>query len=108
MWKIWVQGSAQLHDVPLQLGFLSQNPVETEAAQVQRFIASVQNQLCHGATHRRRVLQAMAAEARGEVHVVDQGVRTDDGVLVKGVVVIETCPGTGHLRGGMWGQMMLF
>lgn len=43
----------------------------------------------------------MAAEARGEVHVVDQGVRTDDGVLVKGVVVIETCPGTGHLRGRM-------
>lgn len=97
---IRVEGQAELHDVPLQHGLLGQDPAETEAAQVQSFKVSVQNQLRHGATRRGRVLQAVAAEARGKVHVADEGVRTDDGVLVKGVVVIETRPGTAHLKGG--------
>lgn len=58
----------------------------------------VQDEFSHGAAHGRRVLQAVAAEARRKVHVVDQGVDPDDGVLVKGVVVIETGPGAAHLQ----------
>lgn len=45
------------------------------------------------------MLQAVAAEAGGEVHVVDQRVNADDAVLVERVVVVETGPGAGHLAG---------
>lgn len=88
-----------LNDVPLQDGLPRQNPGEAEPAQVQGFKLSVQHKLRHGATHRRRVLQAMAAEAGGEVHVVDQRMHADDAVLVECVVVVETGPGAGHLTG---------
>lgn len=50
------------------------------------------------------MLQAVAAEPGGKVHVIDQGVDPDDAVLVEGIVVIETCPGAAHLwkkRGGL-------
>lgn len=50
------------------------------------------------------MLQAVAAEPGGKVHVIDQGVDPNDGVLVEGIVVIETCPGAAHLwrkRGGL-------
>lgn len=42
----------------------------------------------------------MATETSGNVHVVDVGVDPDDGVLVKGVVVVETCPRAVHLQDG--------
>lgn len=91
---------APLYDVPLQHGFLGQNASEAEAAQVQRFKVPIQDQFCHSATHRGGLLQAVAAETGGKVHVVDLRVNTDDAVLVEGVVVVETCPRTGHLREG--------
>ncbi|CAG5870307.1 unnamed protein product [Menidia menidia] len=65
-------------------GLLTQNPPETEAAQVQRLEVPVQDELGHGPAHGGGVLQAVAAEARGKVHVVDGRVHADDGVLVKG------------------------
>jgi len=87
-----------LHDVPLQPGLPGQDALEAEAAQVQRGEVPVQDQLGHGAAHGGRVLQAVAAEAGGEVHVVDQRVHPDDAVLVEGVVVVVTGPRTRHLR----------
>lgn len=44
------------------------------------------------------MLQAVAAETGGKVHVVDEGVEPNDAVLVKGVVVVEAGPGAVHLR----------
>ena len=87
-----------LHDVPFQHRLLGQDPSEVESTQVQSFKTSVQDQLGHGPAHGGRVLQAVAAEARGKEHVVDQRVETDDAVLVEGVVVVEAGPGAGHLR----------
>lgn len=89
----------ELHDVLLKHLLLPQDPPEAEAAQVQSLKASVQDEFCHGPAHRRRVLQAVAAETGGKVHVFDERVQTDDAVLVEGVVVVETGPGAGHLTG---------
>lgn len=91
--------AARLHDVPLQHGHLLHDTSEAEAAQVQRLKVPVQNELGHGAAHGGGVLQAVAAEAGGKVHVVDERVNPDDAVLVEGVVIVETRPGAGHLRG---------
>lgn len=88
----------RLDYVSLQHGFLDQNASEAEVAQVQCFKVSVQDQFCNAPTHCRRVLQAMATETSGKVHVVDHGVHTNDTILVKGVVVIETCPCAGNLH----------
>lgn len=88
------------YDVQLQHGLLRHQTFETEVAHVQRSVAPVQDEFCHGSTDGGGLLKAMAAEAGGEVHVVDQGVHADDGVLVEGVVVVETCPGAGDLTGG--------
>lgn len=85
------------HNVPLQHGLLLHNPLESEVAEVQSFEVPVQDEFCHGATHGGRVLQAVAAEAGGEVHVVDQRVHANDAVLVEGVVVVEARPGAAHL-----------
>lgn len=90
---------SELHDVPLQHLLMLQNPVETEAAQVQSFKASFQDEFCQAPAHRRRVLQAVAAEAGGEVHVLDERVQADEAVLVEGVVVVETGPRAHHLTG---------
>lgn len=49
----------------------------------------------------------MAAEAGGKVHVVDKRVRANDAVLVEGVVVVETSPCTGHLRGATTQQALM-
>lgn len=43
------------------------------------------------------MLQAVAAEPGGEVHVPDRGVDPDDAVLVEGVVVVEARPRAAHL-----------
>lgn len=91
-------GFVLLHDVPLQHGLLRQDASEVESAQVQRLEASIQDELCHGAAHGGGVLQAVPAEARGKVHVVDQRVHADDAVLVEGVVVVVSGPRTRHLR----------
>ncbi len=77
---------------------MSEDASEAEAAQVQRFKVSIQDQFCHSTAHGGGVLQAVAAETGGKVHVVDQRVQTNDAVLVEGVVVVETCPRAGHLR----------
>lgn len=90
---------APLHNVSLQHRFLGQNASEAKGAQVQRLKVSIQDQFSHCPTHRRGVLQAMAAETGGKVHVVDQGVNPDDAVLVQGVVLVEPCPRAFHLRG---------
>lgn len=97
-------GSPHLNDVPLQHRLLGQNSFEAEVAQVQRFKVPVQDQFCHCATHSGGVLQAVAAEAGGKVHVIDQRVNPDDAVLVEAVVVIETRPRTAHLRRGTRGK----
>lgn len=89
--------SPPLHDVPLQHGLPGQDAAEVEAAQVQRGEVPVQDELGHGAARGGGVLQAVAAEAGGEVHVGDERVRPDDGVLVEGVVVVETGPRARHL-----------
>lgn len=90
---------AHLHNVSLQHGFLLHYASEGKVAQVQRFKVSVQNEFGHSAAHGGGLLQAVAAEAGGKVHVVDQRVQADDAVLVEGVVVVETRPGTRHLMG---------
>lgn len=95
---VWATVPAPLYDVPLQHGLLGHNASEAEAVQVQRFKAPIQDQFCHSTTHCRGLLQAVAAKTGGKVHVVDHGVDTDDAVLIEGVVVIETCPRTRHLR----------
>lgn len=94
-----VQVPALLYNVPLQHGFLGQNASEAEGAQVQCFKVPIQDQFCHSAAHSGGVLQAVAAETGGKVHIVDQWVHTDDAVLVKSVVVVETRPRAGHLKG---------
>src|SRR5258708_28105401 len=48
----------------------------------------------------RRLLHAMPTEAIDKIHIFKTGVAPDDGVLVKGVVVVETGPGALHLEGG--------
>lgn len=91
--------AAHLHDVSLQQGFLLHYASEAKVAQVQRFKVAVHNELGDSAAHGGGLLQAVAAEAGGKVHVVDQRVQPDDAVLVEGVVVVETRPGAGHLMG---------
>lgn len=93
-----VSAPAPLHDVPLQHWFLFQDAPEAKSTQVQCFKAPIEDQFCHRTTHCGGVLQAVAAETRYPVHVVDQGVNPNDAVLVEGVVVVETCPGAAHLR----------
>lgn len=90
---------AHLHNVSLQHGFLLHYASEAEVAQVQRFKVSVHNEFGHSAADGGGLLQAVAAEAGGKVHVVDKRVQPDDAVLVEGVVVVETRPGTSHLMG---------
>lgn len=58
----------------------------------------VQDELSNSPPHSRTVLQAVAAETSGKVHVIDQGVEPNNGVLVKGVVVVKAGPGAAHLR----------
>lgn len=89
--------AAHLHNISLQYGFLLHNASEAKVAQVQRFKVTIHNEFGHGTAHSGGLLQAVAAEAGGKVHVVDQRVHPDDGVLVEGVVVVETRPGTLHL-----------
>lgn len=79
---IQVYVPAPLHDVPLQHGLPSQNPPEAEPVQIQRFKLSIQDQFCYSTTHSGGLLQSVAAEASGEVHVADQRVHADDAVLV--------------------------
>src|SRR5437879_2865139 len=47
-----------------------------------------------------RLLHAMPAEPVDKIHIFEAGVTPDDGVLVEGVVVVETGPGALHLEGG--------
>lgn len=96
-----LDSNSDLQNVSFQDRLLLHDPVQTKYTQVQSFKASLQDQLSQCPAHTRRVLQAVAAEACGTVHVVDQRVYTDDGVLVQGVVVVEPGPGTGHLRTGV-------
>lgn len=91
--------AALLHNVSLQHGFLFHDASEAKVAQVECFKVAVQNEFCHGEAHSRGLLEAVATESSGKVHVVDQRVDSNDGVLVEGVVVVETCPGTGQLTG---------
>lgn len=75
--------------------------------QIQRFKLSIQDEFCYSTTHSGGLLQSVAAEAGGEVHVADQRVCADDAVLVEGVIVVETCPRTGHLRGATRQQELM-
>jgi len=86
-----------LDNVPLLHGRRGQDAIEAQIRQVQRLEAVVQDHLGYRAADGWRVLQAVAAEARGEVHVLYQRVEAQDGVLVEGVVVVVAGPGAGHL-----------
>lgn len=73
--------------------------VEEEGAQVDSLEVAVQHHLCHSSPHGRGLLEPMATEARGKVHVDDEWVGTHHTILVKGVVVVIASPSVPNLRG---------
>lgn len=94
-------GSAELmgSDDVVLVDLLSQvKAVEEEGAQVDRLEVAVQHHLCHSSPHSRGLLEPMATEARGKVHVDDERVGTHHAILVEGVVVVIASPGTPNLR----------
>lgn len=91
--------------VPLQDGLLVQDALKVERTEVNGLKASVQNELGDGAPDGRRLLEPVATEARGEVHVVHQRVRAHHRVLIERVVVIESRPRSRHLGEGNVGEL---
>lgn len=81
-----------LDNVPLRHGLLEKDASEVEGAQIDGLEASIQDELCHSATHSGRLLQPVSTETRRQVHVVDQRVQAHDAVLVERVVVVKPRP----------------
>lgn len=71
---------------------------EEEGAQVDGLELALQHHLGHSSPHGGGLLEPMATEARGKVHVDDQGVGAHHAVLVKGVVVVIAGPSAPNLR----------
>src|SRR4051812_32607256 len=70
-----------------------------EPRQVERLVAAVQQQLAQAATHRRSLHQPMAGKAERDVKIRQPaGPRTENGVVVKAVLVVMTGPGASHLE----------
>src|SRR5258708_27437991 len=70
-------------------------PTEVESAK-----GAGDDELAERPSGGRRLLHAMPTEAIDKIHIFKTWVAPDDGVLVKGVVVIETRPRALHLEGG--------
>src|SRR3954467_10467717 len=80
-------------DVALDQRPAGGEPVEAERRQVERPVLPVYDQLGDGASDTRRLLDAVAGEAVGEVEVGDFRMRADDPVLVDHVVFVVAGPG---------------
>lgn len=71
---------------------------EEEGAQVDSPELALQHHLGHSSPHGGGLLEPVAAEACGKVHVGDQGVGAHHAVLVKGVVVVVAGPSAPNLQ----------
>src|SRR6185312_10993515 len=80
------------YHVQFQDWSIIEHPLEAEAAQVQRAVSAIGDQLGDSPANRRRLLQPVAAEAVGEVKVPNLRMRPQDRVLVERVVVVMSDP----------------
>lgn len=86
------------------LDLLSQvKAAEEEGAQIDGLEVTLQYHLSHSSPHGGCLLEPMATEARGKVHVDNQWVRAHHTILVKGVVVVIASPSSPNL----WVHKML-
>src|SRR5438552_1490818 len=80
------------------------DPLVAEAAKVERPERSANNEFAKRPSGGLRLLHAMPTEPIDKIDIVQAGMAPDDGILVEGVVVVETGPGALHLEGGEGGH----
>ena len=69
------------------------HPGHRERREIEGAVIAMRDQLRYGAADGGGLLHAVAAEAAGAVEVVEIGMRTDQTVLVEGIVIIVPGPG---------------
>lgn len=79
-------------DVALDHVAPGRDPLETEDRQVERDVSAMDDQLGDGTADRRRLLDAVAAEAIGEQQVLDLRMAADDRVVVERVHLVVAGP----------------
>src|SRR4051812_3947146 len=84
-------------DIELGKRRAGSDPLIAKTRHVDGAVFAMHDVLGNGLPDRRRLLQAMAGKAVGEIEIAQARVRADDRVLVEVVVVVVPDPGIGRL-----------
>lgn len=86
-----------LYNISFNVFSVFNDSVESHIGHIDTATVSVENDFRYCPAHSGWLLYPMTTESCGKYQVIDNGMTTDYGILVKGVEIIPTCPCTHNL-----------